>query len=515
MRLAFLVSSAALLAPPAAAAAAAARGARLGRASARPLALRAASLVASSSVSTLYGPPTVGFVSARKGARIEQTVEELKDARRTLGSLLLLGALNIGLTRALGACGLAAFPPSLVGMALVFASLSAAGAVSPAAEARATGALRPGVAWLTRWMPVFFAPALVTLPAALAPVPAAELARLPAVIFGGYLLTLISTAFAVSALPSRGAGAAAAPPAAPPRATYSRPFIVPLLAGSWASTGALLAALCARGAPPAAASALVQTHAFSLLCCAYAAAERLPARLRGVLHPTLLAGASTWAALRLGAGLLVGGAAAESATAGASAATARLVSAFASRGGGGAALGGGGALLSVLPLTVLGFGLQLHDRRAQLRAAAPRIVAAALVGALTGVGCTALGARALGLSAPLARALLTRTITAPLAQLAAVALGASSSLAVAATVVSGLLGANFGQKILKALGVTDAVTVGLAMGTSAHGLGTAALSAWPEALAFSALALALNGLLIAALLVSPLGAAAVRLLLGA
>ena len=77
------------------------------------------------------------------------------------------------------------------------------------------------------------------------------------------------------------------------------------------------------------------------------------------------------------------------------------------------------------------------------------------------------------------------------------------------------MGANFGRKLLKALGVVDPVVVGLAMGTSAHGLGTAALADWPEALAFSALALALNGLVIAALLVSPAGAALARALLGA
>lgn len=486
----------------------------------RSLATRTASLVASTSTAALYSPPG-GDARNDEDARLAQTIEELKDARRTAGSVLLLGALNSCLTRSLAACGLASFPPSLLGMALVFACLSLADRVSPSIEARATGLLRPGVTWLTRWMPVFFAPALVSLPAALGPLPAAELARLPIVIIGGYLLTLVTTALAVGALPADGAtGAASAP--APARSGFSRPFVVPLLTGAWATTGVLLALLCACGCAPPAASPLVQTHALALLCCLYAAAEKLPAKARGVLHPTLLAGTATWAALRLGAGLLAGPAVqAASAGGGAEAGvaavgvTARLIGAFGGRGGQGAVLGGGGALLNMLPLTVLGFGLQLHDRRAQLRSAAPRIAVAAAVGALTGVGCTALGARALGLSPSLARALLTRTITAPLAQLAALSLGASGSLAVATTVVSGLLGANFGQKLLKALGVKDAVTVGLAMGTSAHGLGTAALSEWPEALAFSALALALNGLLIAAFLVSPLGAATVRLLLGA
>jgi len=446
-------------------------------------------------------------LSSAAQVRLAQTVDELKSARRTLGSVLLLGALNAGFARAVSACGIT-FPPSLLGMSLIFGALCAARAHSAESADRATALLRPGVAWLTRWMPVFFAPALVSLPSALAPIPAADLLRLPFLIVGGYLLTVVSTALTLKAIPTPAAPSDAAP-SEPPAPAPTRQFVVPLLAGAWATTGALLLPLCALGSVSP-LCALVQAHCLALLWCAYASAERLPAKVRGVFHPTLLAGAGTFAALRLGAGLL-----ATPAAAAAQPTLDALICAYAAKGGALAPLGGGGALLSLLPLTVLGFALSLYDQRTQLRASAKQIAAAAGVGALTGVVATALLARLVGLSAPLSRALLTRTITAPLAQLSAVALGAPPSLAVATTVLSGVLGANFGRKIIGALGVTDAAAMGLAMGTSAHGLGTAALSDWPEALAFSALALALNGLLIAAILVTPAGASLVRLLLGA
>jgi putative effector of murein hydrolase/putative effector of murein hydrolase LrgA (UPF0299 family) len=468
---------------------------------------RAHALASSSYLDSLSSPappasPPPPPLPVASDAAVDQTVAELKHARRTLGSVLLLFALNRALARATAAAGIA-FPPSLIGMALVFGGLCAASAADERAAAVATGALRPGVVWLTRWMPVFFAPALVSLPAALAPIPVAELVRLPFLIVGGYTVTTVTTALVVKALPAGRGSAGAAPAAAMPPPPCARKFVPSLLAGTWASTG--LALLCSRPfcALPA-SHGLVQAHCLALLWCAYTRAEALPAKAKAVVHPTLLAGAATWLALVAGARALAPPAL------GASPAAA-LVSAFGARSG-----GGGGALLGLLPLTVLGFGLQLYDRRAQLRAAAPRIGAAVGAGALTGVVGTALACRALGLSAVLSRSLLTRTITAPLAQLGAVALGGSPGLAVATTVLSGVLGANCGRNIFARLRVDDdAVVVGLAMGTGAHGLGTAALADWPEALAFSALALALNGLVIATLLASPLGGALVTALLGA
>ncbi|EXC26242.1 hypothetical protein L484_022815 [Morus notabilis] len=74
-------------------------------------------------------------------------------------------------------------------------------------------------------------------------------------------------------------------------------------------------------------------------------------------------------------------------------------------------------------------------------------------------------------------------------------LGTNSSLTAAVVVVTGLVGANFVQATLDKLRFRDPIARGIATASSAHGLGTAALSAKePEALPFCAIAYALNGI---------------------
>ncbi|KAG1354225.1 plastidal glycolate/glycerate translocator 1, chloroplastic [Cocos nucifera] len=73
---------------------------------------------------------------------------------------------------------------------------------------------------------------------------------------------------------------------------------------------------------------------------------------------------------------------------------------------------------------------------------------------------------------------------------------ANSSLTAAAVVLTGLAGANFVQAVLDKLRLHDPIARGIATASSAHGLGTAALSAKePEALPFCAIAYALTGIL--------------------
>ncbi|KAL8226768.1 hypothetical protein R6Q57_016600 [Mikania cordata] len=74
-------------------------------------------------------------------------------------------------------------------------------------------------------------------------------------------------------------------------------------------------------------------------------------------------------------------------------------------------------------------------------------------------------------------------------------LGANSSLTAAAVVLTGLIGANFVQAVLDNLKFDDPIARGIATASSAHGLGTAALSAKePEALPFCAIAYGLTGI---------------------
>lgn len=73
--------------------------------------------------------------------------------------------------------------------------------------------------------------------------------------------------------------------------------------------------------------------------------------------------------------------------------------------------------------------------------------------------------------------------------------GVNSSLTAAVVVVTGLIGANFVQVAMDKLGLNDPIARGIGTASSAHGLGTAALSAKePEALPFCAIAYGLTGI---------------------
>jgi putative effector of murein hydrolase len=79
---------------------------------------------------------------------------------------------------------------------------------------------------------------------------------------------------------------------------------------------------------------------------------------------------------------------------------------------------------------------------------------------------TALLARALGLAPSLRLATVSRQLTSPLAMACADLLGAPRGTAVALVVVTGLLGANAGQKLMDAIGCRSPAARGLTMGAS-------------------------------------------------
>jgi putative effector of murein hydrolase len=98
---------------------------------------------------------------------------------------------------------------------------------------------------------------------------------------------------------------------------------------------------------------------------------------------------------------------------------------------------------------------------------------------------------------------LPRMVTAPLAIPIAGLLGANVGLAATIVAVTGLLGASLGAPLLNMLGVRDPVARGLAVGTSAHGLGTAAMGDEPASFPFAALGMALVGIFSTLIVSSP------------
>lgn len=157
---------------------------------------------------------------------------------------------------------------------------------------------------------------------------------------------------------------------------------------------------------------------------------------------------------------------------------------------------------------VVALAWPLWQRRRLLRRHAARLLTAALVGGGVTLGSTAALAWGLGLPQDLLPALLPKSVTAPVAMGIAEQLGGAPALAATLAVCTGLMGAILGPSLLTwgsvPAGADTWAARGFALGTVAHGIGTArALQEHPDAGALAGLALGLQAVL-QALLLPPL-----------
>jgi predicted murein hydrolase (TIGR00659 family) len=117
------------------------------------------------------------------------------------------------------------------------------------------------------------------------------------------------------------------------------------------------------------------------------------------------------------------------------------------------------------------------------------LLAGICVGALSAVGIAGL----LGASRETLLSLAPKSVTAPVAMGIAERLGGLPSLTAALVVITGILGATVGTKLMDWLNIRDDSVRGVAMGVTAHGIGTArAFQVSSEMGAFSGLAMALS-----------------------
>lgn len=156
--------------------------------------------------------------------------------------------------------------------------------------------------------------------------------------------------------------------------------------------------------------------------------------------------------------------------------------------------GAGDILLFLLGPAVVSLALSMYARRKLMQSNVLEVGSAITVSTFGGVFATAAAVRLLNIGSPTLRlTLLSRNITSPLAMSVAGMLGADTSLAVSIVVVTGLIGAISGARILDLFGIKDAVARGLGIGAAAHGIGTAAFVNEKDAFPFAAIAMALTG----------------------
>jgi predicted murein hydrolase (TIGR00659 family) len=152
------------------------------------------------------------------------------------------------------------------------------------------------------------------------------------------------------------------------------------------------------------------------------------------------------------------------------------------------------------PATVA-LAVPLYRQWRHVRASATAALAAVLAGgamaALAGVGFGVM----FGVAPEVIASLAPRSVTTPVAMGIAEQIGGLPGLTATVVLSSGVVGAMLGPIVLNVVRVRDWRARGLAMGTAAHGIGTArALSVNATAGAFSGLAMGLNALATALLL---------------
>ena len=121
-----------------------------------------------------------------------------------------------------------------------------------------------------------------------------------------------------------------------------------------------------------------------------------------------------------------------------------------------------------------------------------------------GITATALGmalAWAFGADRMVLMTLAPKSVTSPIAMLVASQIGGVAALAAVFVLITGVLGAILGPELLRAIGVRHPAAQGMALGMTAHAVGTSrALQEGEECGAFAALAMSLMGVLTAVLL---------------
>lgn len=155
-------------------------------------------------------------------------------------------------------------------------------------------------------------------------------------------------------------------------------------------------------------------------------------------------------------------------------------------------------LLLLLGPVTIALAVPLFKQIRQIRKLLWPIMVTLVIGGALTVALTIGIAYLLGASLPVQMSLAPRSATMPIAMLVAEQSGGITSLAAAFVMLTGVLGAAMGPKLLNLTGVTAPSARGLSYGINAHAIGTVyAMEEGEECAAFAALGMSATGVLFA------------------
>lgn len=375
------------------------------------------------------------------------------------------------------------FPASLVGMfGILVGLLGLAAAGRLAAAETVIGAASPAMAWVQRYLPVFYTPPLIVLPLAIQNMSSSDLMYVGGILLVGMPASCLFAASLVLGI-RRLTGVAMLPisPGVPPT-----PFGIVHMVGCAlvAAAGALGLTVAERDSPAAAAGGGLFLAAATVGGLIFGSVP--PAVIAPYLpHPVVACVVFAQAGCAIAGQLSGRGYWAE-------------LKGFLTKGKDGALPGPGDLLMGFLGVVVLTFGFQIFSQRALLRRHAGEVLGCAALASLASMAFTCVAGRALGLPADLSLAIAPRSVTVALAMPIAEQLGTPEHLiaiTASSVLVTGLVGAMGVQRLLTIFGFADPLSRGLATASSCHGFGVAALAATePQAMPMAALGYGLTGI---------------------
>lgn len=377
------------------------------------------------------------------------------------------------------------FPSSLVGCGLILSALLICRRFNPSLAAKAHNYFDESVAFIThKYLPIFYAPALISLPLALRPFSSLVMLKSIIIVCIGYILTVILTGnlaliirrlMRTDLLPVEWH---------PSSVLFNKSVII-----AW-SVAIILAFLGILVSIPGSTWVFMLSSTVII----YIVSMSSPQTVQSVLHPMVLCAILENILIFLlgwirGVGFW-----------------GQLEEYISTRGTHGVLnlATPGDALFSWLGVIILSFGFRIYSQWHLIERHGAELIGSTVFSAFFSLIVTALLGRAFRLPSEVIRGLVPRSATMALALPAADVLHAPRGITAAAVALTGIAGASTVVQLLNILKLEDPICRGISAAASAHGLGTAALGAnEPIALPFAGLAYALCGISVSLLVNLP------------
>ncbi|HZZ41591.1 MAG TPA: LrgB family protein [Tepidisphaeraceae bacterium] len=136
---------------------------------------------------------------------------------------------------------------------------------------------------------------------------------------------------------------------------------------------------------------------------------------------------------------------------------------------------GGDLVAFFLGPATVALGVPLYKRAREIQQHLKAVILSVIAGAAVGIISAVLLVKLAGGSRTVMLSMAPKSVTTPISMEVSRMIGGTPELTAVLTVLAGLIGSVIGPWVLKCVGVKDDISVGVAMGTSSHGIGTARL----------------------------------------